>query len=342
VTARLLFVELLGGFGDLLLALPAVHALARTHAPAHVTVLTFPPGGELLAEDPWVQEVVEAAGDAREAVAAVLDRAAFDLVVSDTRHSGIPALLEACGADRVVADLWRGPPPDERIDLRFLRLLVEDGLVDPELGRLEPRVELTARERRDGRARLDGLSRRSMVLVPEVGMAIKRWPVDCWRGLAGASRDLLGASVAVVTGRDETLSAEVARGLGRLLPQMPLREVAAVLAAADVCVAPDTGLARLSAAVGTPTVCLFGPTVAGRFGLREGHANVSSPLPCDVRNPANMTEQSCWYSGICVYDNYASCMDDIPLQPVLAAVAGQVRDSTSCSAPRPSPRPLAR
>ena len=51
MTARrteVLFVELLGGFGDLLLALPAVHAVARSVPGARVTVATFDPGGELL------------------------------------------------------------------------------------------------------------------------------------------------------------------------------------------------------------------------------------------------------------------------------------------------------
>ena len=40
--------------GDVLLVLPAVHALARSHPGAEVTVLTFAPGDVLLAHDPLV------------------------------------------------------------------------------------------------------------------------------------------------------------------------------------------------------------------------------------------------------------------------------------------------
>ena len=54
---RVLFVELLGGFGDLLIALPAIQALALSHPRARHEVLTFAPGAELLARDPHVDAV---------------------------------------------------------------------------------------------------------------------------------------------------------------------------------------------------------------------------------------------------------------------------------------------
>ena len=54
---RILFVELLGGLGDLVIALPAIHALALSHPRAQVAVLTFAPGAELVEADPLVQRV---------------------------------------------------------------------------------------------------------------------------------------------------------------------------------------------------------------------------------------------------------------------------------------------
>jgi len=320
---RILFVELLGGIGDLLLGLPAIHALARTHTPAHTTVLTFPPAGELLDADPHVQQVVHAKGSARSAVAAVLD-GTFDLVVSTTCYDGIPALLHARGGARVVTNLWRDPPPDELIDLRFLRLLVADGLVAPAFERLPLRAYLTAEELAAGRQRLSAVARPAVLFVPEAGLSIKQWPLGRWQEL----REVLGGiGTVALTGANPALAAAAGGGTGLVLPWLPLREVAAVAAAADVCVAVDTGIARLASAVRTPTVCLFGPTVSGRFGLREDgddsavhNRNLDSPLPCEVRNPRNMTEQSCWYSGQCVVDDHASCMDDIPVTTVAAAV----------------------
>src|SRR5829696_10225070 len=89
-TARvreILFVELLGGLGDVLISLQAIQALARSHPEARLTVLTFPPGGELLEGDPSVHEVVHTPKPdptrphrAREVVEELLARGGWDLV----------------------------------------------------------------------------------------------------------------------------------------------------------------------------------------------------------------------------------------------------------------------
>src|SRR5436853_3160761 len=93
---EILFVELLGGLGDVLILLAAIQALARSHPEARLTVLTFPPGGELLRGDPLISEVVQAPKPdhdhprrAREAVEELLARGGWDLVVSDTSYDGI-------------------------------------------------------------------------------------------------------------------------------------------------------------------------------------------------------------------------------------------------------------
>src|SRR3954464_5949559 len=141
VTSRVrevLFVELLGGLGDVLISLGAIQALARSHPEARLTVLTFLPGGELLERDPLIHEVVHVPRPdpahpraAREAVEKLLAQKRWDLVVSDTSYDGIDALVRGCGARRVMANLWRSPPPDERVGERFLRLLLAEGLIYP-------------------------------------------------------------------------------------------------------------------------------------------------------------------------------------------------------------------
>lgn len=320
-----LVVELLGGIGDLLLALPAVHALARTYPAARVSVLTLAPADELLRADPLVAEVLRAApGDEerqRRTVAAAVDLVRPDLAVTTTRYGGIPALLES-RVPRTVTDLWRRPPADERIDLRFLRLLTEDGVIAPRYAALEPRVALTPTELAAGR-RAMGDAGDVALLVPDSGMDIKEWAPASFAALAGRLRAdgwrvLAAGGGVVVPG-------------AQLLPRSSLRGFAASLAACGVVVAGDTGPARLAAAVGTPTVALFGPTWAGRFGLRDGHASLQSPLPCNVRHPPDQTRQSCWYSGTCVFDDRRTCVDDLSVERVAAAVARVAR--------RPAPPP---
>src|SRR3712207_6311516 len=136
---EILFVELLGGLGDVLISLGAIQALAHSYPEARLTVLTFPPGGELLEGDPLIHEVVHAPNpdptrphSARVAVEGILARKDWDLVVSDTSYDGIDSLIRNCAAPITVANLWRSPPPDERVGERFLRILSEEGLIQPE------------------------------------------------------------------------------------------------------------------------------------------------------------------------------------------------------------------
>jgi ADP-heptose:LPS heptosyltransferase len=324
-----LVVELLGGFGDLLLALPAIHALARSHPGARVTVLTFAPGSDLLEADPLVAEVVVARPgppDEQARQVAKLAARGFDLIVSDSRYGGIPAILADSGAPWVVDDLWRRPPPDQRIDLRFLDLLAADGVIDPGLRRLPPRVALTAAERADGTARVDallGAGPAPVLLVPEAGMGIKEWGEARFAAL-GRELVAAGARVLVAAGARPAIAAAVAAAVPgtAVLPRLPLRALAAVAAACAACVAGDTGPARLASAVGTPTVALFGPSWAGRFGLRDDHISLQAPVPCPIRRPANMTEQTCWYSGECGLEGRHSCLDDLTVTDVRRALAG--------------------
>lgn len=317
----ILVVELLGGFGDLLLALPAVHALARTHPEARVHVATFDPGGQLLAGDPLVAAVHttadHTAGAPRRFVAAVLDTCRFDLAVTTTAYDAIPDLL-ATRVPTVVRDLWRRPPADELVDLRFLHLLVADGLVDPALVELAPRVAVDPARVAAGSALL-GECRGPVLLLPDAGMPVKRWPH--WPELV---RLLDGLDVLALPGHDPA----AARDTGApVLPPVDLPGLAglaaAVAARGGVVVGADTGPVRLAAAAGARTVGLFGPTLAARYGQRPADGNVGlQGLPgCPVRQPTSITEQECWWSGRCpLHPAGPACMADLVAEQVGAAV----------------------
>lgn len=113
---HILFIELLGGIGDLVIALPAIHAVARSHPTAHLTVLTFAPADQLLTTDPLIQRVICAEkAAARQSVDHLLRQATFDLIVSDTNYDGIAAAIQnyqnaQAVPPQVVTNLWRSPP----------------------------------------------------------------------------------------------------------------------------------------------------------------------------------------------------------------------------------------
>ena len=332
VVREILFVELLGGLGDVLIALQAIQALARSYPEARLTVLTFPPGGELLEGDPSIHEVIHAPKPdssrphrAREAVEEVLVRGSWDLVVSDTSYDGIDDLIRSCGAAHTVTNLWRSPPSDEHVGERFSRILLAEGLIEP--GDISPpRLYLTPKERSDAAARLAGSRRPLAFLLPDAGMEVKRWPEERWGALGRALGGRHGANVVVPVGADPEQASRVARLVGeraRVWPRGSLRELAAALSRADIAVGADTGPLRVASTLDVPTVMLFGPAWHGRYGQPPPHMNLQGYPGCPQRIVSNFTQQPCWYSGTCTLEDrpWRTCLEDISVEDVLAATA---------------------
>jgi ADP-heptose:LPS heptosyltransferase len=104
--------------------------------------------------------------------------------------------------------------------------------------------------------------RPTVVLHPGAAVPARRWPAEHYRRAA----ELLHATgyrVVVTGGPDERpLTAAVAGRDGiDLGGRTTLAELAGVLAGATAVVVGNTGAAHLAAAVGTPVVSLFAPTV---------------------------------------------------------------------------------
>jgi heptosyltransferase-2 len=111
--------------------------------------------------------------------------------------------------------------------------------------------------------RLAGESRPTVALSPGAVGAGKAWPVDHYAKLAKALA-IGGASIWILGGPSETpLAKKIAAAAGdraRDLTGSDLRNAILALAAADISVTNDSGLMHVAAAIGTPTVAIFGPT----------------------------------------------------------------------------------
>jgi heptosyltransferase-2 len=102
-----------------------------------------------------------------------------------------------------------------------------------------------------------------VTLSPGAVGAGKAWPPEHYAALARAlAQD--GVSVWVLGGPGEAAIAkqivETAAGHVRDLTGTDLRNAILALAAADLAVTNDSGLMHVAAAIGTPTVAIFGPT----------------------------------------------------------------------------------
>lgn len=350
---RILVVELLGGIGDVLIALPAIQALARSHPSAHLTVLTFPPGGELLYHHPLIHQVVFASpGNARSALETLLAQSTFDLIVSDTNYDGIAEVIKTSSATRVVTNLWRSPPDNQRVGDRFLSLLLADDVIAADTAsQTPPFIHLTASEGFSARQFLGATYRPLVVLYPDAGMAIKRWSCENFIQLGQALQQRYGVSILVPVGSDPVQAESIVQGIQQanravssgtvhLLPKSSLRSLAATIAQADLMIVADTGPARIAAALGVPTITLFGPSWQGRYGQPTPHVNLQGYPHCPERQIQNFTEQSCWYSGRCPFDRWNTCLEDITPATVLAAAANllpSLPETPSPLSPSPSP-----
>lgn len=319
---RALFVELLGGIGDLVFVLPSLDALVRRHPEATWDVLTFAPGGELLLSDPRVHEVFFARRGPQDGsehpacwhdLAAILEQGDYDLIVSDTRHSDIHLLVETSPARRKVTQLWSGTSATERISRLFLRRLQEEGLVDD----VEPPARLCLRveERRlaeETWAVLNLRPERTVVLNPHAGVRIKRWSDESYVEL-GRALALEGWRIVVLEGECLPVAARIAAAIphGKVLPRRRLRVAAACLENVALFVSGDSGLAHVASAVGTPVLGLYGPTSAGRYGVAPPSRNLETPFDCPERNPMDFTLQRCWAAERCVFADKSTCCDDI-------------------------------
>ena len=327
---RIVVVDTMGGLGDLLLALPLIEGVARSHPDAETTVVTTAPWHVLLERDPRLHAVVPVPGRDAEAVLGavrpVLEALRPDLAITTNRQHGLPELLERT-ARRAVTDLWRRPPADELVDLRMLRLLVEDGVVAPAFATLPPRLVLDAGERAAGRRLLDGLApARPVLLFPDSGMRVKRWPLDAWAATAAGLRDRGWTPLVVAEVEEQRAALEAAGAV--VVPPLGLRALAGLCAAAAErdgrAVGGDTGPVRLAAAAGLGVVGLFGPTVAARYGYRGGATADLQGFPeCPVRTPTAITEQECWWTARCPLtdDHGPRCMRAIRPADVLGALA---------------------
>jgi asparagine synthase (glutamine-hydrolysing) len=164
-----------------------------------------------------------------------------------------------------------------------------------------------------------GLSGRPLIgLNPGAFRPSRRWPLGKWQALAAALLDKYPSALLVVTGSSsETELAAALKISDRVFSAAGLysvRENAALYALMDIFITNDTGPMHIAAAVGTKTVCIFGPGDHWRFApsVPEDRLRV-------VRKDVPGCEIPC-YKFKC---GDPACLEAVTPQDVLAA-AGEL------------------
>jgi heptosyltransferase-1 len=127
--------------------------------------------------------------------------------------------------------------------------------------------------------------------------ATKHWPEPFWIQLAGLAttsghRVLLPWGSPSEHERAQRIAAAHPTAAITVLPRLPLRDLASILAGATGVIAVDTGLAHVAAALDVPAVTLYGPTepgLTGTLGSTQTHLRATFPCAPCFRRTCNFT-----------------------------------------------------
>jgi heptosyltransferase II len=155
--------------------------------------------------------------------------------------------------------------------------------------------------------------RLAIALAPGAVGPSKRWPASSYADL-GRRMMAEGHRLWIVGGPSErALAAEIAATAPdaiRDLTGPDLRDAILALAAADVAVSNDSGLLHVAAALGTPSIGIFGPTSP----LLWAPLN---PLAAVIETPNALPCRPC-HKPVCRLGHHL-CMRDIAVEQVMAA-----------------------
>ncbi|RLD98261.1 MAG: hypothetical protein DRI92_04235 [Aquificota bacterium] len=153
-----------------------------------------------------------------------------------------------------------------------------------------------------------------LVLLPGAGWSTKRWPVEDYSWLAREvfARFKVPSLVLWGPGEEELVAPLRGKGHVRVAPSTSVGEMMAVLERALVVVGGDTGPLHIAAALGRPTLGLYGPSYPWRNG--------------PYGNDSLILEVSCARKGCYKRKCRELCVASIPKEVVWDALRVMVKD----------------
>ncbi len=276
--------------GDSLMTVPALRALRRVLPDAKITLATRPSTKGIFSEAEFIDDVL--VYDRKGALSVIPQirewrRRKFDLAVLFQNAfeaalipflAGVPVRLGYATQSRQALLTHPLSPPDWRSSRHevFYYLYLVTALEQMLFGsssicEVVPDASIQVSGDRQSQAecllRAHGVTEEELVVAicpGSINSRAKRWPAEAYAALADrlieARRQVL-----LIGSKDEAhVSREVAGRMRHqpivLTGKTSLDEITAVLATVDLIVTNDTGPAHLGAALGRPTIVIFGPT----------------------------------------------------------------------------------
>jgi lipopolysaccharide heptosyltransferase II len=320
--------------GDVVLTTPVVRSLRNAFPDAYIAYMADAQAASLLEHNPHLNEIIpfdfsRPTWREQARVAALLWRRRFDLAIDLFGNPRSALLTFLTGAQtRVGLDRpGRGKlftvrvqdEPGRKTAIDFHMQFLKAIGVPATSQRTE--LFLTDTEREAARRMLSGVVHKTRPLVclhPGATWPAKRWGPDRFAVLAQTLRSRLNASVVLTAGpNDAGVIADVLKASAEPIPVfsgLPLRRLAALLSVSRAYVVNDSGPMHIAAAVGTPTIGIFGPgeeDIWFPYDPALGHCALRHDVTC---HPCHL--DFCNRPG----DGYMECMSGLAVDTVAAAV----------------------
>ncbi len=269
-----------GALGDFILALPSLETLRRTFPYARTVVMGYPGILELIENRFYADEIVSvdqkgmasffsSGGTLESALVAFFKRFDLMIVFAKDGEGGLIGNLKQINPGRVL-HIPSFPDGGESIHLtdHFRGTFSRYGFsISPE----PPRLYLKESDRAWGRSYwiergvTDRERAEAIVIHPGSGSRKKAWPVDRFIDLARDLQAKFRSKILVILGPAEGPEVERAFQADHAGPFLlaggfsPI-QLASVLEGCRFFIGNDSGVSHLAAALGVPTLAIFGPT----------------------------------------------------------------------------------
>ncbi len=289
--------------GDIVISTPVLEALRQRFSDAVIDYLGDRQGVSLLLRNPFVNDIIPydflAPGIKEQIrVARLLRKRKYDVAIDLFGNPRSAILMLLSGAKmRIGGNFgWRGRTYTHPITIRerltavdfHLRYLKPLGI---ESRQMRPRIFLTGEDIDASAKYLESIGVDNS--KPKVGFHVgatwpaKVWPPENFARLASLVCNRLGAQVLVTYGPKDrqildriTLSSEIK---SFVIEPREIRELASIISLCDAYVSNDAAPMHISAAVGTPTVGIFGPGEPGiwfPYQVEFGHVALHKNVEC--------------------------------------------------------------
>jgi heptosyltransferase-3 len=342
--------------GDVLLATPLIRSVKRAWPGAAIDVLVFEGTQAVLAANPDVRSVLavpERPGRMAHFVFVLRLLRRYDVALS-TQYGDRPTLYAflagrwRAGLLRPIRkELWKRsllnrwePFDDVNTHTVRMHLALADMLDVAPAG--EVVVGWSAEEAREA-ARLlgDGGAKPLAVLHPYPKFNYKMWRPEAWTEV-GHWLGARGFRLVLTGGRDagelayvDSLARAMPAGTINAAGKLPLGASANLVSRARIYVGPDTAMTHIAAALGVPTVALYGPTNCVKWGpWPRGHAAGANPwrrLGTQRQGNVVLLQGTiacvpCHLEGCDRHvESYSDCLQQLPAAAVIAALEAVMR-----------------